>query len=165
MKNKENAGNGIKFLIIVVFTFLLVLLFNPGKAILAFSDFFTILSKVLPLLMIVFLAMIAVNMFLTEEKIKKHIGKETGIKGMFYATIAGILVSGPPYVLYPMLGELKEKGVNNFYLAIFLYNRNVKIPFIPALIFYFGPIYTIVLSFYIILFSFLNGFIVSRFAK
>ncbi|MBW2540150.1 MAG: hypothetical protein JRE27_11165 [Deltaproteobacteria bacterium] len=76
-----------------------------------------------------------------------------------------MLVSGPPYVLYPLLGELKKRGMTNSLLAVFLYNRNVKIPFIPAMIYYFGLKFTIILSVYIIIFSIMNGKIMEALTK
>ena len=67
------------------------------------------------------------------------------------------MFSGPPYALYPFLGELKRQGARNGLIAAMLYNRNVKIHFIPAIIYYFGMSYAIVLSVYILLFSLVNG--------
>ena len=84
-------------------------------------------------------------------------GKDSGLKGWFYDLIGGIIISGPPYVLYPMLGELQDNGARNGLIAAILYNRNVKIHFLPAMIYYFGMRYTVVLSIYILLFSLLNG--------
>jgi len=56
-----------------------------------------------------------------------------------------------------MFGELKKHGARTALLATILYNRNVKIHFVPAIIYYFGIRYTVVLSIYILLFSLLNG--------
>jgi len=65
-----------------------------------------------------------------------------------------------------MLGELKKHGARNGLIAAMLYNRNVKIYFLPAIIYYFNLRYAVILSIYIILFSILNGilleFIVSE---
>jgi len=167
MKNikKKKINNGSKFFIIVLFFYFVIVFINFDKGFQVMLDFIEINKKVLPLLGFVFIAMILVNMFLTEDTLKKHLGEGRGFKGFLYATIAGILVSGPPYVLYPMLSELKKKGLSNFHLAIFLYNRNVKIPFFPALIFYFGFVYSFILSFYIIVFSFFNGVLVDKLTK
>ena len=164
-KNKKNKKGGIKFFIIILALYFVLFLYNQESAVAVFFDFMEMNKKVLPLLFFVFLAMIFVNIFLTEDALKKHLGEGRGLKGFFYATIAGILVSGPPYVLYPMLGELKKKGLSNYHLAIFLYNRNVKIPFFPALVLYFGLAYSVILSMYIIIFSFFNGIILSTLVK
>lgn len=163
-KNKKIPG-GMKFLIAVIGAYILMLIFDYSGAMAVFQSFMEMNKKVVPLLFFVFVAMVLVNIFLTEENLKKHLGEGRGLKGFLYASIAGILVSGPPYVLFPMLDQLKKKGLSDFHLAIFLYNRNVKIPFFPALIFFFGLAYSIILSFYIIAFSFLNGLILTNLLK
>jgi uncharacterized membrane protein YraQ (UPF0718 family) len=167
MKNNNNKkiNGGVKFFLLVIFLYMFLLVFNYSDAVAVFLDFLKMCEKVLPLLFFVFLAMILVNSFLTESVLKKYLGEGKGLKGFVYSTIAGILVSGPSYVLFPMLAELKKKGLSDYHLAIFLYNRNVKIPFFPALVLYFGLAYSIILSIYIIIFSFFNGIILDTILK
>ena len=167
MKNDNNKKikGGIKFFLLVLILYVFLLIFDYSSGYAVFLDFLNMAKKIFPLLFFVFLAMIFVNIFLTEDVMKKHLGEERGLKGFLYAAIAGILVSGPPYILYPMLAELKKKGLSNYHLAIFLYNRNVKIPFFPALILYFGFSYSIILSIYIIIFSFFNGILLDTLLK
>ena len=54
--------------------------------------------------------------------------------------------------------------MRNSLLAVLLYNRNVKIPFIPAMIYYFGLKFTVFISLYIIIFSVLNGKLIEALA-
>ena len=63
-------------------------------------------------------------------------------------------------MLYPLFGDLQKKGMRNALVAVILYNRNVKIPFIPVMIYYFGYSFTIIISLFIIFFSIFNGMIV-----
>jgi len=42
-------------------------------------------------------------------------------------------------------------------VAAFLYSRSVKLPLLPLMVYYFGTVYTLVLSFYLVLFSAANG--------
>lgn len=175
MKEKENVNNKktlaqkwsfqTKFLLLVLALYVLISLFNKYLIIEAIINTASLLVKIIPILILVFIIMLAINIFLQPTKIKKYIGQESGLKGWLYAVIAGILISGPPYVLYPMLGELKKSGMKNSLLAAFLYNRNIKIPFIPIMIFYFGPAYTIIVSVLIIVFSLLNGLLIKRFVR
>jgi uncharacterized membrane protein YraQ (UPF0718 family) len=162
MKIKFNKN---LFLILVLFIYLIVAFFDFNFIKQALVNSSLIFYKILPILLLVFLVLIFINRFLDTEKIKKHLGEEAGVKGWLWAILLGILISGPPYVLYPLLGELKKKGMTNSLIAVFLYNRNVKIPFIPALIYYFGLGYTIVLSLYIIFFSVLNGLLIGLISK
>ncbi len=159
---KQNKNTSFKFLAIVILFYIFVAFFNIELFYESISRFGGIVNKILPLLLFVFVMMFLVNKFLTADLVKKHLGNESGVKAYFYAIIAGILISGPPYVLFPLLKDLKDKGMSDNLIAVFLYNRNVKIPFIPAMIYYFGAGFTIVLSFYVIIFSILNGLIIER---
>ena len=163
-KPKQKFSGGIKFFLIVLVVYFIIALFNAEAVEIALMNFLRMIWKIIPILMVVFFAMILINLYFTEKRIKKYFGQQSGIKGWIYAIISGILISGPPYVLYPFLGELKKHGMKNSLLAVFLYNRNVKIPFIPVMIYYFGLGFVIIISFYIIAFSILNGVLVEKFA-
>ncbi len=155
----------VKFLIGVLFIYGLIFFINKSLIISGIEKTYWMLLKIVPLLIFVLVIMIIVNLYVDSGKIKKHLGKESGFRGWIYAIIIGILISGPPYILYPMLKEFKENGMKNSLLAVFLYNRNVKIAFIPVMIYYFGLKFTIIISLAIILFSILNGLLIGFFVK
>jgi uncharacterized membrane protein YraQ (UPF0718 family) len=100
--------------------------------------------------------MVIANYFITPKFITKHFG-EPGIKKWIFIIIGGILSTGPIFMWYPLLAELKEKGIGYGYLATFLYNRAIKIPLLPVVIFYFGLKYVVVFVFLILKFLFLCG--------
>lgn len=164
-KTKKKLSGGIKLLIAVVLVYIFLYLFAKFYAVEAIIGSLAMLARILPIVVLVFFISFGVNLFLKPQKIKKHFGHDSGIKGWLYAVIAGILVSGPPYILYPMLGDLQKSGMRNTLIAVFLYNRNVKIPFIPVMIFYFGLAFTLVISFYIIIFSILSGWLVGHYTE
>jgi uncharacterized membrane protein YraQ (UPF0718 family) len=163
MKEKRVSAT-VKFLAIVSVIYLIILFFDPGLAGAAIISTGETFIKIIPILILVFGVIYLINRYLDTSKLQKHVGHDSGLRGWFYATMAGILISGPPYVLYPLFGDLQRKGMRNALLAVVLYNRNVKIPFIPVMIYYFGTAFTIIVSIYIILFSFLNGLLVEFFA-
>ncbi|MCP4994325.1 MAG: hypothetical protein GY934_11155 [Gammaproteobacteria bacterium] len=49
-------------------------------------------------------------------------------------------------------------------IAVFLYNRGIKLPLLPLMVHYFGMAFTLVLATYLTLFSLLNGLIMERIA-
>ena len=164
-QKKNKTSKKTLFFILVSLIYLTVTLINPNIAKEALFNTAIMLLKILPILLIVFVIMIFINIYIGSEKIKRHLGENSGIKGWFYSIISGILISGPPYILFPLLEEFKKKGMRNSLLATFLYNRNVKIPFIPIMVYYFGFKFTIIISIYIIIFSVLNGKTVELFTK
>jgi len=163
-KIKKIPGK-FKFLFTVFFVYSIVFDFNKSLAITGIEKTYIMLIKIIPLLLFVLIIMTVMNLYIDSGKIEKHLGKDSGIKGWVYATIIGLLISGPPYVLFPMLKDLKASGMKNSLLAVFLYNRNVKISFIPVMIYYFGLKFTIITSVAIICFSILNGMLIEFFVK
>ena len=161
----KKTNNGVKFFVLVCFLYLFIGIVNYTAFENAMVAFLNMAIRVLPLLLFVFFFMVFINLYFTKKRTQKYFGHDSGLKAWMYAVISGILISGPPYVLYPMLGELKKRGMKNSLLAVFLYNRNVKIPFLPVLVFYFGLEYSIFFSVYIILFSIANGFLIQAFVS
>lgn len=162
---KIKINNSTRFMLLVFCIYFVVNIFNTEFATTALLNTKKMTIKILPILILVFIAMFTVNKFLKPEKIKKHLGENSNWKAWFYVSIAGILISGPPYVLFPMLKDLKKEGMNNSLIAVFLYNRNIKIPFIPVMVFYFGLPFTIIVSTYIAIFSIFNGILINFLVK
>jgi uncharacterized membrane protein YraQ (UPF0718 family) len=69
---------------------------------------------------------------------------------------------GSIYLWYPLLKELSEKGMKKGLIATFLYNRAVKIPLLPLMVYYFGWLFTLFLTLYMIIFSVFLGIIMDR---
>lgn len=157
---KKRLSNSVRFLLVVIGIYIVVGFLNPLLVQQALDKTGSIFVKIIPILILVFSIIYVINRFLDVGKIQKHVGSDSGVRGWLYALIAGILISGPPYVLYPLFGDLQKKGMRNALLAVILYNRNVKIPFIPVMIYYFGAAFTIIVSVYIIILSLLNGILV-----
>lgn len=161
----KNMSGRIKFLICVLVLYGITFILNPDTVMDALAYFGVMVTKVIPVLGMVFCFLFLANLFIKPEWIRKHIGAGSGFRGWFYAVIGGIVISGPPYIIYPMLGELKQHGARNGLMAAMLYNRNVKPQFLPAMVYYFGIKYTVILSVYIILFSLLSGKILEFFTR
>lgn len=150
-----------RFLLIMLAVYAVTGLLNPALVLTALRGFVAMLQRIIPILGLVFVVLLTINL-LGPDRIKKRLGKESGWKGWLFAAVAGIFISGPPYMLYPMLGELRKQGVRDAFIGVILYNRNVKIPFVPVMIYYFGVPYTVILSLYILIFAFLNGKILEK---
>lgn len=154
-----------KFLAIVFIAYFIGFLINPIFIQEALVDFWATLKNIIPIILIVFLVMFSLNLFLKPEIIEKHLGHDSGLKGWAYAIIGSILISGPPYVLLPMFGDLKKQGMKTALIATFLSNRNVQPVFLPVMAYYFGIKYTIVVSFLIVIFSVISGNIIGKITR
>ena len=109
--------------------------------------------------------MVAANLFLKPARITRFLGKEAGIKGIILSAAAGIISTGPIYAWYPLLKELREKGARNSQIAIFLGNRAVKPVMLPVMISYFGGLYVLILTLFIIIGSLAAGYLVGMLVK
>ena len=165
LKNKlKNISKSWYFLIIVIIIYFSFLIFKENIFYSSLSFAYNIFLKIIPVFILIFVLMALTNYFVTPEFVIKHF-KKRGIKKWFFAIIGGVLSTGPIYMWYPLLKDLKEKGMEDSFITTFLYNRAVKIPLLPMMIYCFGLAFTLVLTFYMILFSIINGVLVDKILK
>lgn len=158
----EKSDTGWYFLGIVVILYVIFSVIKPDFLKPALKFFSSLIIKIIPLLIFVFFIMFIINYFITPKQLVKYLGKKSGFKSWLVAIISGIISTGPIYMWYPMLSELKEHGVRQGLIATFLYTRAVKPALIPLMIFYFGLTYTIVLTVVMIIFSIIQGKVLEK---
>jgi len=164
MKIKEklqSIGNSWIFLIVVLIFYLILLVVDFSLFQSCLEFFYKIFISIFPIFVLVFILMAVTNYFITPEFILKHT-REKGIKKWFFIIVGGILSTGPIYMWYPLLADLKNKGLSYGLIACFLYNRAVKIPLIPLMIFYFSIQYVVVLSLVMIFVSVIQGVLINK---
>ncbi|MBW2999373.1 hypothetical protein KY339_01765 [Candidatus Woesearchaeota archaeon] len=162
MRKSEKSYAGWWFLLVAVIIYLAALLIKPEILMPSLKFFLSIIKKIIPVFVLVFVLLVLVNYFVNPKKLVKYFGKESGAKGWFVAVIGGIISTGPIYMWYPLLNELQKHKVRNGFIAAFLYNRAVKPALLPLLILYFGLAYTIILSIVMIIISILQGVVVEK---
>jgi uncharacterized membrane protein YraQ (UPF0718 family) len=163
MKNLiKKIGANWLFLIAVILLYLFLGLWDLQNIVVALGAFLGLLKSILPVLGIVFALIFLSNLFLNPKIVSRYLGRGADKRGWPIAVIAGIVSMGPIYLWYPLLGELKAKGMRDALIAVFLYNRAVKIPLLPMMIYYFGLRVVVIVSGLMILFSILNGLLVER---
>jgi len=162
---KKIEYKGLKFLYVVIFTYIVLLLFDIDNAIHAVKIFFSILYTLLPIFIFIILLTALINYFLKPKDIIKHFGEDSGKRGIIYALIAGIVSHGPMYAWYGLISELREEGAKDELLIIFFYARAIKIPMLPFMIGIFGIPFTIIITIYILLFAIIQGKLFSKLYK
>jgi uncharacterized membrane protein YraQ (UPF0718 family) len=149
------------FLSAVFLLFFIILLVDYGLFSRSIGFFLILFWQILPILVLVFGLMVVSHILINQKAITKYF-KKPGIKKWVFVIVAGILSTGPIYLWYPLLAELRDKGVGHGYLATFLYNRAIKIPLLPVAIFYFGVKYILILTLMMIVFSVFQGMLINR---
>ena len=159
MKNKDKpfAFRGRYLFLTVIFLYAVVFLVNSQSALSALQKSSTVLTKILPIFVVVILFTALINYFLQPKRIARHLGHESGIRGWLWALAAGVISHGPMYAWYPLLEDLRDHGMKDEFIVVFFASRAIKIPLLPVMIDYFGLPFTLLLSFYMLFGAILQG--------
>ncbi len=153
---------GIKFFLTMTSIYVVIFFINPNFIESTFRVFAKSFVNLLPMLLFVFSMIFIINIFFKPESIKHHLGHDSGIKWWIYTSIASLLILGPPYVLFPMLKDLRNHWMKYSLIGFFLNNRNVQPIFLPVMAYYFWLTFTIVITIYTIIFAFINANILGK---
>jgi uncharacterized membrane protein YraQ (UPF0718 family) len=165
MKKSEKSYVGWYFLLIVIIFYFITGIFKLDAILPSLKFAYKIFTNVILIFILVFILMVVINYYITPKAVNRYLGKSSGPKRWFIAITSGIISTGPIYMWYPMLKELKKKGVSYGFIATFLYNRAVKLPLIPIIILYFGLTFTIILTIVMIIMSVIQGLIFEKMEK
>jgi len=163
--NKKKSANktSLIFFTIISIGYVFLYFLNHSLFIKSFDRFIELSKQITPFLVIVFIIMFLNFLFIKPSIIKKHFGEQSGFKGYIYAIISGIISVGSVYMWYPLLKELRDSGMSNKLVAVFIYNRSIKLHLLPVMIFYFGLKFTVILAILSILFSLVIAFVIQKF--
>lgn len=159
MKTQEKhfSFRGKYLLLTVLILYAVLVLVNSQLALVALQKSGSILMKILPVFAAVILFTALLNFFFKPKQIARHLGRDCGSKGWFWALAAGVISHGPMYAWYPLLEDLRSHGMKDELLVVFFASRAIKIPLLPVMIDYFGLLFTMVLSFSILLGAVVQG--------
>ena len=164
-RDSQSSWHMLLFPLVVLIIYGVLFVLTPEQALAALKSSGKVcLSIILPLAL-VFVMMMGLNMFVKPSQIVNLLGSDANVKGILLSVAAGIISMGPIYVWYPLLKELREKGAGNMPIAVFLYNRAVKLFLLPVIIAYFGWVYVSILTVLTILASVANGYLVALFSR
>ncbi|MCF6206803.1 MAG: permease [Sulfurovum sp.] len=163
LKKRKSSGKIMLLVVVVLYTITFFLSPKTGQK--ALASAWEIIEMVAPILLIVFFLMALLNTSIDSKYIAKHLGKESGLKGWLIALGGGILSHGPAYVWYPMLAQMREHGAREGLIVAFFYARSVKLPWLPLMVSYFGLLFTVLLTFFVIVGAWLQGLVADMLLK
>jgi uncharacterized membrane protein YraQ (UPF0718 family) len=161
----EKFGFDGAFFFLVLIAYGILAVYDSNRLENALSTLAGLTARIAPVLLLVFGVMFLTNLFFESNRVIRFLGAGSGLRGWMLAIAGGIVSSGPIYMWYPLLGDLKEKGMKDSLIAAFLYNRAVKIPLLPMMVYYFGWTFALVLSIYMVLFSVADGVLVQSLVR
>jgi uncharacterized membrane protein YraQ (UPF0718 family) len=116
--------------------------FDPGKEVFGnFTNFFIEMLSFIPFL---FIIVGLFDVWFPKEKVEKHIGQESGIKGILVMIVLAMMQAGPLYGAFPVAYVLYKKGasIKNIFIYMGAFS-SLKIPMLGMEIGYLGIQFTL----------------------
>jgi uncharacterized membrane protein YraQ (UPF0718 family) len=110
----------------------------PEKIALALAMSVSIFKQLVVPICLAVVTMVVFNRFLSPALVSRFLGRSSGIKGIVFSSLAGILSMGPIYAWYPQFQNLRDKGASVFHVANFMGCRAIKPVLLPVMVAYFG---------------------------
>ncbi|MBN2839071.1 MAG: permease [Fusobacteriaceae bacterium] len=150
-------------LIFSIFT-LIIYLINPnnGRSIVTFAlkDLKTMLLTIPPIFIIIGL----MDVWIEKETMIKHMGHDSGIKGIFWTFLLGTIGAGPTYGAFPVAALLIRKGARIAYAIFFLGIWSaVKLPMVIFEATAMGSKFTLIHIFTMITTYLIGSFVLEKF--
>ena len=126
----------IAFIIFIVYSFIND--FAPGIDILQ-NNFWGFTKEMILMLPLIFILVGLIDVWVSKEKVQKHIGKSSGIKGIIYVVLFAFIQAGPLYGVFPVTFLMWKKGSSATNIFIFLAaTSTARIPMIAFEIGFLG---------------------------
>lgn len=104
---------------------------DPGRSVQALRAGAGAFVSILPIIIAVFLALGLFNVWVDKKKVASALGKSGGIKAVVLASLAGTILIGPVYVIFPLMKAVREHGARWAVVGAVLAAWAVKVPMIP----------------------------------
>ncbi len=111
--------------------------FNPGKTV--FTNFTQSFVEMITFVPFLFIIVGLFDVWVPKERIQRHIGQESGVKGIVLVILLAMLQAGPLYGAFPVAYMLYKKGasVRNIFIYLGAFS-SMKIPMLGIEIGYLG---------------------------
>ena len=136
---KKQKKYKFDFTVIIVFVIFAIYSFAVGYAPgieIVKNNFWSFLKEMILALPVMFILIGLFDVWVSKEKVQKHIGKASGIKGVLLIIILAFMQAGPMYAAFPVAYILWKKGTSP--TNIFIYLSSASIAKIPMLSFEIG---------------------------
>ena len=160
---KEQAFKGVKFLMLVVFLYILLYFVDAPKTLDSLKYFFKNSIKILPVFLLVILLTALINYYFPKERIGQMLQGKPRWQTYVFSLLAGIISMGPVFAWYSLLKNLKDKHLEEGTLVTFFYGKSIKLTLLPIMIGFFGQLFSIIFMVYIAIAALLQGFLYALF--
>lgn len=96
------------------------------------------------ILLTVFVFMGMFSVWVSKERVSRHLGRESGWKGLAYGTLLGVIYHGPQVSIFPFLKAMLDKGAKLSVIVAVVSAFAIKLPMIPLEMALLGLKFTVV---------------------
>jgi len=159
---QQKKFQGTKLLAVVIILYIVLYFFKQEKTIESLKHFGKNTLSIIPIFIFVIFLTAVINYYYPKQKIAKMLQGKSSAKTYFISLIAGIISHGPVFAWFPLLKDLKDKGVKEGGLVTFFYGRGIKLTLLPVMISFFGQLFTLIFVAYIAVAAVLQGIIYEK---
>ncbi len=139
-KHKTDIVIFLLFSIFIVVTYIINLSYGHKIK----DNFFSFLFEMITVIPPMFILIGLFDVWVSKEKIQKHIGKDSGVMGIIWVILLAMLQAGPLYGAFPVTYILWKKGcsIKNIFIYLGAFST-MKIPMLGFEIAFLGIKFTI----------------------
>jgi len=128
------------------------------------SNFWLFFTEMITFLPFMFLLIGIIDVWFPKDKVERHIGQESGIKGIFWVIILAMLQAGPLYGAFPVAYLLWKKGcsIRNIFIYLGAFST-LKIPMLTFEIGFLGLKFSLLRTIFTLPVFILIGYIMDKF--
>jgi len=155
-----------EYIIVVLFGLALFVSKSAGRpfALKIGNNFWLFFSEMVTFLPLMFILIGLIDVWFPKEKVERHIGPESGIKGIFWVVILAMLQAGPLYGAFPVSYILWKKGcsIRNIFIYLGAFST-LKIPMLTFEIGFLGLKFSVLRTLFTLPVFILIGFIMEAY--
>ena len=140
-------------------------LYSPEKGIGALSISLKNAKTIVLILPPVLVLIGLLDVWIPREIIIRHMGQDSGIKGLFFAFLLGSISAGPPIIAFPIAAMLAKKGARYtnilFFVGVWI---SAKIPVLILESTYLGIRFTAIHVFTSLVFALFGSYAIEKYA-
>lgn len=136
-----------KYVLIILFLVIYGILgiLSPTTALKALNLLKGFLVEMIQILPMVFILTALLSQWIPSSMIQKHLGRNSGIRGIFFSLLLGSISAGPIYAAFPLAVALHKKGASISRIVIIISSWAViKIPMLIMEFRFLGPRFTLI---------------------
>ena len=166
MSKVKSFVNNNKFVVAVIFSYLLMAVFMPGKAVESVGNSLYYVKEMLMIMPVILLLTALITAWVPQEAIEKNLGKNSGLKGSIFSFLLGSFSAGPIYAAFPVCKALLSKGASIANIIIILSTWAVlKVPMLVNEAKFLGPKFMLIRWVLTAISIFFMGYITSKIVK